>query len=164
MSTKTKDTTPDTTTPDTTTPDTVTPAGPRLFSLSAARSVAQREDRGAVLYLRDEQGEPLYTADAEGNAVPAYMRIAGRHSTTYRRAEQAVNDRTLKRRTTELTAELVDRNELEKLAACVLEWNLRDGSTPMPLTAHNAAEVFRAAPWIRRDAEQLQADPARFLD
>jgi hypothetical protein len=140
------------------------PAGNKTFSLAGARSVAQREDKGAKLWLRDEQGDTLYTEDAEGNAVPAYMTLAGRHSARFRKAEQAVNDRVLKRRTTELTAETVDRNELEKLAACVLEWNLRDGSTPMPLTPHNAAEVFRAAPWIRRDAEQLQADPARFLD
>ena len=63
----------------------------------------------------------------------------------------------------DVTAESIERQQLDILAACVLSWNLTDGDTPIPCTKENVATVFMAAPWIRRDIEGAMSDPARFL-
>lgn len=135
-----------------------------VFSLNNARAVATREDKGTIVPLRDEQGDPLLCLQPDGSVVEGFIRQAGRLSTRYRMAEQRINDRTIKRRTTELTAEFLERNELEKLALCAMEWNLTDGGTPIELTVDNVIQVLRAAPWIRADLEKSMSDPSRFLD
>lgn len=135
----------------------------KVFSLKGAQAVQSREDLGAKVTLRDELGEPLMVNDETGAAVPAFAVVVGKLSGTYRKAEQAVNDRTLKRRTTELTAELLEAQELEKLAKCVKSWNLTDDGRPIPATTQNVITVFQAAPWIRRELEAVMNDPGRFL-
>lgn len=135
----------------------------KVFSLSAARAVAAREDKGALVTLKDEQGEPLTCKQPDGTEVEAQCRVVGKLSSVFRKAEQRVNDRTIKRRSTELSAELLERNELEKLAACITWWNLTDDGTPIELTTENVIAVMQAAPWIRADIEKVMNDPARFL-
>jgi hypothetical protein len=132
------------------------------FSLSAAKAVSQREDRGASVALRDEQGEAL-TVTIDGETMPVIARVAGKLSATYRKAEQAAADKAIKRRSMDVTAEAIERQQLDIIAACVLSWNLYDGDTPIPCTKENVVTVFLAAPWIRRDIEGAMSDPARFL-
>jgi len=154
-----------------TTTDTDTPAEQpdrpvvaSTFSLAAARAVGAREDRGARVALRDELGDPLRVLDAEsGSVTDAFALVAGRHSARFRQAEQRVNDRALKRRNLEITAEIIERNELEKVASCVLSWNLTDNGKPIPCDLPNVVEVLRAAPWIRREFETAMGEPSRFL-
>lgn len=142
----------------------IKPAAPaKVFSLKAAKAVSSREDKGTKVPLRDEFGEPLMVTAADGITDAAFAVVVGKLSGIYRKAEQAVNDRTLKRRTTELTAELLEAQELEKLAKCVLSWNLTDDGRAIPATTENVVTVFLAAPWIRRDLEAVMNDPARFL-
>lgn len=135
----------------------------KVFSIGAARDVADREDKGTRIAIRDELGEPLIVKDGNGNEVPAYAVIVGRNSATFRRVEQQQADRMLRRRSADLTAEMIEQNELEKIAACVREWNLTDNGKPIPCDKSNVVMVLRAAPWIRREFETTMADPSRFL-
>lgn len=136
---------------------------PTPFSMATSLAVAKREEKGTVVLHRDEHGEPLYTMDDSGELVRAQSVVLGKLSGTFRKAEQAINDRMIKRRTAELTADMVDRHELEKIAACIRSWNFRDGTKPIPLTVNNAAMVMTVAPWIRRDYTEAMNDSARFL-
>lgn len=135
----------------------------KVFSLNSSRAVAEREERGTTIALRDETGDPL-TVSVGDTEVQATITIVGKLSGTYRRIEQQLNDRLLKRRTTELTSEVIERNELEKIAACVKDWNLTDEGKPLPCTKENVLAVLTAAPWIRRELDQVMSDPSRFLD
>lgn len=135
----------------------------KVFSLSSARDVSDREEKGTRVTLKDETGETLMVKDAQGNPVPAVAVIVGRNSRTFRRIEQAQADRLLRRRSADLTAEVIENNELEKVAGCVKEWNLSDDGKPIPCDRENVITVLRAAPWIRRDFETAMADASRFL-
>lgn len=136
----------------------------KTFSLSAARNVATRQDRGTLVKMRDEEGEPLMTEDDAGNEVPAEARVAGEFSNLYAAAEGEVNDKMLKRRVTELDNNTVNLQELTKVAKCVISWNLRDGKRPIACDVANVTEVLVAAPWIKADFIKAMKDPARFLD
>ncbi len=133
------------------------------FSLKGAADVAARQDRGTRVALRDEHGDPLTYTNAEGEVVESTALVAGQLSSLYRKAEDALRDRQLKRRSTVLTAELLNRQQLELIAACVLKWDLFDEERPVPCTKENVITVLIAAPWIRADIEAAMADAARFL-
>lgn len=133
------------------------------FSLRAARDVSRREDRGVRVLLRDELGDSLMVKNAAGELEQAWALVAGKLSRRWREAEQAANDRMLKRRSLDLTAEQLERNECTKVAACVIEWNLTDDGMPIPCDVHNIVTVLLAAPWVRRDFEKAMDDPSRFL-
>lgn len=133
------------------------------FTIAAARAVADREDQGITVNIRDEQGELMMTTDETGQLVQATAVLLGKLSTTYRRAELATSDAMLRKRTTDLTSELMEMNELAKVAACVKAWNLRDGTTPIPCDKFNVITVLKAAPWIQRDFEYVMSDPSRFM-
>ena len=135
----------------------------KVFSISAARAVSAREDKAIKHMILDEFREPMMTTDEAGNPVPAFAMVKGKLSKTWREAELAVNDKTLKKRITELTAEGLELQELTKVATCVESWNLRDNNKPIPTTINNLITVFMAAPWVRRDMEQTMGDSARFL-
>ena len=139
----------------------VAPAAP--FSLSGAKKVSAREDKGVEVVLKDEFGDPLTVLGPDNNTLPAVAIVAGKLSARYRSAEQRINDRTLKRRQTDFTAEILERNEIEKIAACVLSWNLTDNGKPIPADLGNVRMVLQVAPWIRRDLEAAMSEPARFL-
>jgi len=134
------------------------------FSLAGARAIAAREERGKVFQIRDELGEPMMTTDENGELVPATAVLLGKLSSTYKKAEQALSDAMLRKRTTDLTTDMLEMNELTKIAACVQSWNLRDGTRPIPSDKFNVITVLKAAPWIRRDFDTFMGDPSRFLE
>lgn len=138
-----------------------------VFSLQGAVDLAAGQDRGTRMILKDPTGEPLTTAetDAAGNvsSVECWAMVAGQLSSIYRKAEDAMRDRQLKRRSMTLTGEMLAKQQAELIAACVLDWNLHDGPKPIPCTKENILTVFAVAPWIRTDIEAVMSDPARFL-
>ena len=133
------------------------------FSFQAATDVAATQDKGTVIVLKDQMGEPFTYTDSTGNECECTARVAGQLSSTYRKAEDAMRDRQLKRRSITLTGEALARQQMELVAACVLEWNLHNDGKPLPCTKENVIQVFTAAPWIRADIEAVMSDPARFL-
>jgi hypothetical protein len=133
------------------------------FSLQGAADIAAQQDKGVRITLKDQLGDALtYTKD-DGSLVECTALVAGQLSATYRKAEDTMRDRQLKRRSVQLTGEMLARQQMELIAACVLDWNLHDGPKPIPCTKENVITVFTAAPWIRADIEAVMSDPARFL-
>jgi len=134
------------------------------FSLQGAQEVSAQHDKGTWVVLKDSVGEPFTYTDADGVVRECKALVAGQMSTIYRKAEHLNRDKQLKRRSMTLTAETLDRHQLDVIAACVLEWNLQDKGVPIPCTKENVVKVFTAAPWMRNDIEAAIADGARFLD
>lgn len=134
------------------------------FSLQGAQAVTAAQDKGTVMVLKDHEGNPFTYTDGAGVEHECTARVAGQLSATYRKAEDAMRDRQLKRRSLTITAEMLTKQQLELTAACVLDWNLQDGDKPIPCTREHVIKVLTAAPWIRTDIEAVIADPARFLE
>ena len=133
------------------------------FSLQGAADIAAQQDKGTRVVLRNHLGDTLTYTDTNGEVVEVYATVAGTLSNTYRRAEDAQRDRQLKRRSVTLTSEQLTQQQIALTAACVLEWNLRDGGKPIPCTPANVSQVLNAAPYIRADIEAAMTDAARFL-
>jgi hypothetical protein len=73
-------------------------------------------------------------------------------------------ERLLKQRRTSLTGEGLNRQQLELIAASIIEW---EGFTaegqPYPFTKENAIALLDNAPWIREQVEEAMGDHAAFF-
>lgn len=131
------------------------------IDLSTVGDVAAREDAGQVVHLRDAGGEPIYTGEKQDQ--PVTITVAGTYSTRFRRAQDQLQQRMLKKRQRDLTPELVTANRIELVAAAILEWQgISDKGQPLPCTKDNAIRLLTAAPWIREQLEEAQQDHAGF--
>ena len=133
------------------------------FSFHAAAGVAAKQDKGTTVVFRDELGEAFTFKNEAGELQDVTVLVAGTLSSRYRKAESAQRDRMLKRRTMTLTDETLQKNQLDLISACVLEWNLHVDGKPVPCTKENVAQVLMSAPWLRNDLEAAMSDAARFL-
>ena len=119
------------------------------------RSVAEREDEGTVVQVKDENGDTQ-----EGVTIT----VAGTYSSRYRRATDAQRERMLKSRRASLTGEQLNRQQLELVAACIISW---EGFTaegkPYPLTKENAVALLDNAPWIREEVESAMGDHSAYF-
>lgn len=116
-----------------------------------------------VVHIRDERREPAYEA-----GEPVEVVVAGSYSARYRKAYDAQRDRLFKRpsfRTFQLTPDLLDRQQVELVAACILSWRgFTNGGQPFSCTPENAVMLLTAAPWIRRQLEDAMEDHAAFFE
>lgn len=131
------------------------------FDLSAAKPVAAKEDEGQTVHVHSELGEPLYYDGGK----PVTMTVVGTYSSTYRRAEEALSNQRLKRRSrAALTAGVIRAESRSVLAACVLAWDgFMDGGKPLACTKENVVRVLEAAPWIEDQVTAAMEDHAGFF-
>lgn len=131
------------------------------FDLSTAKPVADREDEGQVVHLSDLHSEPMYYGE---DRKPVTVKVAGTFSATYRRAEQALADRRLKRSARRLTGEGMQKDQLGLVAACVLSWEgFFDNGKPIPCDRSSVVMVLERAPWIREQIERAMEDHEGFF-
>jgi len=134
------------------------------FTWKGTADVASKQDAGTRVVLRDQLGEAFTYTDAKGVVVEMTALVAGSLSALYRKAEADVRNAMLKRgRSLVLNNEALEKQALAVIAACVLEWDLREGDKPIPCTKENVIQLLTAAPWIRGDIEAAMNDAARFL-
>jgi hypothetical protein len=133
------------------------------FSFETAAGVAAKQNKGTVVVFRDDLGEAFTFKGANGETQEVTVTVAGALSSTYRKAESAQRDRMLKRRTMSLTDEMLQKNQLDLIASCVLEWNLHVDGRAVPCTKENVMQVLTSAPWLRNDLEAAMGDASRFL-
>jgi hypothetical protein len=121
---------------------------------------AAAEDEGTLVAIRDASGEP----ELQPNGDPVTITVAGTYSSRYRRAMDNQRERLLKQRRTSLTGEGLNRQQLELIAASIIEW---EGFTaegqPYPFTKENAIALLDNAPWIREQVEEAMGDHAAFF-
>jgi hypothetical protein len=133
------------------------------MDISTNKSVAEREDEGVVIQLKDVTGEPQYFGDAE-NSKPVTMTVAGTYSPTYRKAVAANRDKWLRQRSREMDGDQMDKQSLRTAAACIKGWDgLFSGGAPVPCTKDNVVALLDEAPWIREQVEAAMTDHASFF-
>ncbi len=114
-----------------------------------------REDEGTLVMVKDAAGE-----EQDGVTIL----VAGTYSTAYRKAVSAQRDRMLRQRRGNLTGEQLERQQLELVAACIIEWDgFTSNGQPFPLSKDNAITLLTRAPWIREQVEEAMSDHASYF-
>lgn len=131
------------------------------FDLNAGKAVAEREDAGTTIHVRDAAGEKMYQDEA--GTVPVTITVAGTYSTRYRKLMDASGDKSWKKRGT-MEAEDSRRNTLEIIAGCVLGWDgFVASGEPFACNKTNACILLDSCPWIREQVEKAMTDHASFF-
>lgn len=134
------------------------------FDLQTAAPIAEQEDQGLVVQIRDAFGNPLTFTDDAGEH-PVTMTVAGTYSNRYRRAREAQTTRQLKRRSTNLTGDLVNSQRIGVVADCVLAWSgFMSGGKPLACDKEHVFQVLKHAPWILEQVESAMEDHEAFFD
>jgi hypothetical protein len=134
-----------------------------VLDLSTLDTVKASED-GVPLEVRHPTTGAILE-NGSGGAVT--LVLAGSDSDRAKRAERATINRRLKmagRRTSTMTAEELDSDALEILAACTLSWSgfSLDGQE-LECNAQNAKRLYGQIPWLREQAEAFRQDRSNFL-
>ena len=133
------------------------------FEVANSKSVAEREDEGTVVNVRDAAGDEIFYG--EGDAKKAVtITVAGSYSKTYRRALDAQRERMMKQRRGSLTAAQLAKQQLELTAACVIGWQgfLSNGQ-PYECSKENVIALLDSAPWVRDQVEEAMQDHQSFF-
>lgn len=134
------------------------------FDLGAVASVEADEDAGQVVEIQDRDYAPLYFTNGSGEKQPVSITVAGTYSRRYRNAKNVQATRTLNRRNTQLTGEMLDANQLELTIACVIDWaGFFDAGKQIECSRENVAKTLTRAPWIRDQVEVAMGDHAGFM-
>lgn len=119
-----------------------------------------------------EQGATMSVFNIDGairrdrNGNPVTITLLGVDSETYRKAQRKnMNKRFSRRNPGKITAEELDVESLEVLAACTTAWSgICDRSgNPVPCNAANAKALYEAAPELRDQVDRFINDRANFL-
>ena len=127
----------------------------------ASLDIAAAADRGAELHVRDPiSGQPL-----EVNGASVTIRLAGEDSGAYRHHERAaINRRLENRQRNKVTAESLETDTINALAAVTLGWsNIGLDGQDLPFNQANARTLYRRFHWLREQVNEFVATRANFL-
>jgi len=137
------------------------------FEFGDATPVADLEDAGAVVHLRDLDDELMYyKLDNDDEEEPVTITVAGSYSKKYKRAQNAQTTKAMKgaRRGTRVTGEALQEQLRDLASTCVLAWDgFFDKGEPMACERDNVVKVFERAPWILEQVQAAQVDHASFF-
>lgn len=124
------------------------------FDLSQTKAASQQEDEGQWIELANEVGEPY-------DPTVRFL-VAGTYSSHFRKIDSAQTERALKQGRKALRRDVVERNRVERAAACILKWEgVMFNGAPIECTRENAMRVLEA-PWIREQVEEAMNDHSGF--
>lgn len=129
-----------------------------------AALAVQADAPARMTILHPVTGEPL--VDADGS--PAWIDVHSADSAAAQKHHRAVQNRRLQSRARKITAEELEAEGIDLLAALTAGWRLLglDG-TPLdiPCNRQNAAELYAepSAAWIREQVNAFAADRGNFL-
>ena len=114
--------------------------------------------------LHPATNEPLLCSDGE----PAWIDVHSTDSPAAQKHQRAAQNRRLQSRVRKITAEELENEGIELLAALTAAWRLvgLDGALlDIPCNRQNAAELYAepSAAWIREQVNSFAADRGNFL-
>ena len=125
----------------------------------ASRDVAAKAEEGAELEVLDP---------VTGEAVGAYITLAGADSVVHRKAVANISKRRFNNqkgfRNTGFDPERMEAESIEILAACTLSWKgvTLEGAA-LPCSRDNAIKMYTRFPWLREQVEAFISDRSEYL-
>ena len=130
-------------------------------NLSTLASEAAAENDAVTVPLLNRNRDPYLLP----GGAPVTIAVLGEFSAPVRQAQDRSLRRLSKRRTMEMTPELVLENRLAIAGAALTAWTLDDADhRPIPPTAENLRAVCTLAPWILDQIEEAMRTHARFFE
>lgn len=132
------------------------------FIIEEQRAAAAAEDQGTVVHVQDRTGAPMWWG--EDDVEPVTITIAGRYSAKYRRAEENIRKRPIKRG--KLTQDTFYEENTEKVVACTISWSgfLDKQKNPLPMTRENLMALYQGCPWVLDQVSEAMNDPGNFTN
>lgn len=128
------------------------------LDLNRVDEVAQAEDEGQVVHLKDASDEPLFH-----NGRPVTVRIAGKYSAIYRRTQDRLTARSLKHKG-RVEPDDLSKHLIELVAVSIMpqDWYgfTKDG-VDVPYSK-DMAKKLAETPFIRTQLQEAQNDHAGF--
>lgn len=132
------------------------------FDLANAAPVTEMEEAGSWIEIVGTEGEPLVHGPDD---VPVRIKVAGSYSKRYRKLTHAQTTKAVKRRTTQITGELLARQRLEVVAGCVLAWEgFYNAGAPLECVRENVKIVLDGFPYIMEQVEAALEDHEAFSE
>lgn len=128
-------------------------------------TVAAAEQGAAMKVRHPTTGEILLYQTRDGKE-PVTLTIFGEDSERCRAALRAVRNRRMEtQRSAKVSAESLENEDYEILAACTGGWKgiSLDGKEETPATPENIRAAYKRFPWLFEQANAFRTDRANFL-
>lgn len=135
------------------------------MDIGKSSEVEKREEQGTTVHLKDENGELQFYPEGVERAKqkPVTITVVGTYSKTFRKARKDQRDKNLKRGRVALTADSLEKQEIEVIASCITGWEgLTSGTEEFVFKTENAILLLTTAPWIREQVEEAMGDHQGF--
>lgn len=131
------------------------------MDIGKGKSIAAAEDEGTIVHVRNAGGE--YEYFGEKNDKPVTITVVGTYSARYRRIQESVRDKSIKRRAP-LDGRTVEDQALDMIAGSILSWDgFEANGAPFTYSRANAIALLESCPWIREQVETAMNDHAAFF-
>jgi hypothetical protein len=129
--------------------------GKTCMEIGNSKSVAEREDEGITIDIRDASGEV-----EKGVSIT----VVGTYSKTYRKVQSENRDKFLKQRRNSLDGDSLEAQSIETTAKCIKGWTgFTSAGENFPYSKENAIALLTNAPWIREQVEEAMNDHSAFF-
>jgi hypothetical protein len=120
-----------------------------------------KAEQGETLVLRHpETFEPM----KEEDGAEIWIRLAGPESTYYQTASRASTNRRLQRRQFRATADELEHERIELLAACTLAWSgIVVHGERLGCSTETAKRLYREFRWLREQVDAFIEDRGNFF-
>lgn len=121
---------------------------------------AVSDDDGVVVHFKDRSGEPMYDEDG---VTPVTARVVGIYSAQHRKIERRQSNQMLKSRRMQVDADQVEAMQIEREAACIVEWSFTEGGRPFPISADSWAAILKLEPQFQQQVKEAMENPSAFF-
>jgi hypothetical protein len=130
------------------------------FDLSTAPPVSELEETGQWIEIIGTEGEVLKW---DNDTKPVRIQVIGSYSKTYRQLMHAQTTKAVKRKTVQITGELLARQRLEVVAGSVQAWEgFYNAGKELDCSRENVKIVLDGFPYIMEQVEAALEDHEAF--
>jgi hypothetical protein len=131
------------------------------FDITAQQALAA-SDLSRAVHVEGPDERPMYF-ERDGQTIPVTITVLSSLSKAYRRAEANIRKRAIKLH--KITGEGIHDDQIEKAVACIVSWDgFFAGGQVVQCNPGNAAQLFRAAPYVLTQVNEAIHDRASFFE
>ena len=133
------------------------------FVMKKEADKAKRQgDKGTVVHIHNADDVPEYYGPT--GELPVTITVAGQNSERYRRAEDALRKKKIKK----ITKGMLYEDSLELAVACTMAWEGifvdEEEKTPIEFSRHNVRQLYLLCPWVYDQVNEAMNDLSLFSE